>query len=59
MHASGEPADTIISVAAEHKAELIAMSTHGHGLVYDTLFGSVAEQVRHHTPLPVLLIRRP
>lgn len=57
--ASGEPSETIIRVAEENHADLIAMSTHGHGFVYDTLFGSVSEQVRHHTSLPVLMVRRP
>jgi nucleotide-binding universal stress UspA family protein len=59
IEAQGEPADTIIRVAEEQKADLIAMSTHGHGFIVDTLFGSVSEQVRHRTELPVLLLRHP
>ena len=39
--------------------DLIAMSTHGHRFVKDVLFGSVANEVRHRTTVPVLLVRAP
>jgi hypothetical protein len=35
------------------------MSTHGHRFVKDVLFGSVANEVRHRTTVPVLLVRAP
>jgi nucleotide-binding universal stress UspA family protein len=35
------------------------MSTHGHRFLSDLILGSVAEQVRHRTGIPVLLIRSP
>ena len=57
--ASGEPSETIIREANENDVELIAMSTHGHGFVRDILLGSVSEEVRHKTPIPVLLVRHP
>jgi nucleotide-binding universal stress UspA family protein len=57
--ASGEPSKTIIRVAEENEVELIAMSTHGHRFVYDILLGSVSDEVRHSTPIPVLLVRHP
>ena len=57
--ALGEPADEILKLAREHKADLIAMSTHGHRFIADFLYGSVAHRVRHCTDIPVLLIRAP
>ena len=53
----GEPADEIIRYAEEIKCDLIAMATHGHGLVADFVLGSVTRSVRHRTNIPVLLIR--
>jgi nucleotide-binding universal stress UspA family protein len=53
----GEPADEIIKFAAQIQCDLIAMATHGHGLVADFVLGSVTRSVRHRTNVPVLLIR--
>ena len=53
----GEPADEIIKFAEEINCDLIAMATHGHGLVADFVLGSVTRSVRHRTNIPVLLIR--
>ena len=55
--ACGDPADEIVSVAAEEHCDLIAMSTHGHRLIKDVVLGSVASAVRHRTDIPVLLVR--
>jgi nucleotide-binding universal stress UspA family protein len=53
----GEPADEIIKFAEQIQCDLIAMATHGHGLVADIVLGSVTRSVRHRTNIPVLLIR--
>lgn len=53
----GEVADEIVAQAASLHADLIAMATHGHGLVARTVLGSVAEDVRHHTGVPLLLLK--
>lgn len=55
--AHGEPAEEIVRQAAERNADLIAMGTHGHRGVYDLVFGSVSDAVRHDVSIPVLLIR--
>ncbi len=55
----GEPADHILAIAEREQCDLIAMSTHGHRFLSDLILGSVAEQVRHRTGIPVLLIRSP
>lgn len=52
----GDVVDTILSVAKEIGADLIAMPTAGrHGLL-DALRGSTTERVLHHADCPVLAI---
>ena len=55
--AGGDPAAEICAAADREKCDLIAMSTHGHGFVQDVIRGSVANEVRHKTLVPVLLVR--
>lgn len=53
----GSTAETILVVAEEIHADLIAMSTHGRSGVSRWLLGSIADRVVHHSPIPVFLIR--
>ena len=53
----GEPVEGILSVAQKNKCDLIAMATHGHGPVKDLILGSVADNLRHRTGIPILMIR--
>jgi nucleotide-binding universal stress UspA family protein len=55
--ACGEPTDHIVAIAERDGCDLIAMSTHGHRLIADLVLGSVANEVRHRTEVPVLLVR--
>jgi universal stress protein A len=55
--ACGEPSEHIVAIADREGCDLIAMSTHGHRLIGDLLLGSVANEVRHRTEVPVLLVR--
>lgn len=57
--AGGEPATEICAAAGREQCDLIAMATHGHRLVKDILYGSVANEVRHRSMVPVLLVREP
>ncbi len=52
------PPQDIIDVAKEEQADLIVMSSHGHGgKLARWTFGSVADKVLRHSPCPVLLVR--
>jgi nucleotide-binding universal stress UspA family protein len=53
----GEIAETILSIADQVQADLIAMSTHGRTGLARVVFGSVAEAVLHKARIPILLIR--
>ncbi len=54
---AGDPTDGILKVATEEKCDLIAMATHGHGFVKDVILGSVADNLRHRTDIPILMLR--
>jgi manganese transport protein len=55
--ALGDPPREIVKVAQAEQCDLIAMTTHGHRLIGDLLFGSTIHEVRHSTEIPVLLVR--
>ena len=57
--ASGNPSQEIVAAAEREGADLIAMATHGHRFLNDLVRGSVANQVRHASYVPVLLVRTP
>jgi nucleotide-binding universal stress UspA family protein len=53
----GRAAETITDVAAQERADLIAMVTHGRRGLGRLFFGSVAEGVLRSTAVPVLLLK--
>lgn len=53
----GDPARQIVETAESEHCDLIAMATHGHKLIADIIYGSVATDVRHRAKIPVLLVR--
>ena len=55
--ALGEPSDEIINLAREKDVDLIAMTTHGHRLISDIVYGATADRVRHAVDVPVLLLK--
>ncbi|HYT60157.1 MAG TPA: universal stress protein [Haliangiales bacterium] len=55
--ALGDPPREIIRTAEREQCDLIAMTTHGHRLIGDLIFGSTIHEVRHKATVPVLLVR--
>jgi nucleotide-binding universal stress UspA family protein len=55
--AGGDPGKEIAAAADREHCDLIAMSTHGHRFIKDVIYGSVANEVRHLSRVPVLLVR--
>lgn len=49
----------IVALAAEERADLVVMGTHGRGGVSRVLLGSVADRVLRTAPCPVLTVRKP
>jgi len=54
----GLPADQITHYAAQHKAGLIVIPSHGYGGLKRLVLGSVAEEVIRQAVCPVLVLRR-
>jgi nucleotide-binding universal stress UspA family protein len=52
----GPTVETILEQADHHNVDLIVMATHGRGLMYQMLVGSVSEGVLHKAKVPVLLV---
>ena len=55
----GSAASAIVDEAAQWGAELIVVGSHGHGFWGRTLLGSVSDEVVHHAPCSVLVVRTP
>ena len=53
----GDPVTEIVRWVEQKGCSLVAMSTHGHRLLGDILFGTTASRVQHAISVPVLLIR--
>ena len=55
--ALGDPPREILRLSEESACDLIAMTTHGHRLIGDILFGSTIDYVRHRSKTPLLIVR--
>jgi nucleotide-binding universal stress UspA family protein len=55
---AGSPAEEIVGLAAEERADLVVLGTHGRGGLNRALLGSVADRVVRLAPCPVLTVRR-
>ena len=55
----GAPAAEIVTAAADLKADLLCVGTHGRTGLAHFLLGSVAERIVRHSPCPVLTVRPP
>ncbi len=55
--ALGDPPKEILRIAETENCHLIAMTTHGHRLLGDIIYGSTIEAVRHKTNIPILVVR--
>ena len=54
---AGDPAEAIVELAGEWRADLIVLGSRGHGRLAGLLLGSVAQKVLTHAPCPVLVVR--
>ena len=51
----GDPASTVVNYAGEHKVDMIALPTHGRGILRTALLGSVTAKILHDSPPAGLL----
>ncbi len=55
--ALGDPATEILKTAEAERCDLIAMTSHGHRLIGDIIYGSTINEVRHRTSIPILVVK--
>jgi len=55
--ALGNPPTELLKAAKTQHCDLIAMTSHGHRLLGDLVFGSTINEVRHKTHIPILVVR--
>lgn len=56
-HEKGKPSDAILETARSEHCDLIAMTTHGHRLISDLIYGATITRVRHEAEAPIFLVR--
>lgn len=54
---SGDPAQTVLDIAARYGCALIIMGARGRGALRSALMGSVSQAVLHSSPLPVTIVK--
>lgn len=52
----GIPAKVVLEEAERLDVELIVLGSHGHGLLFDAIVGSVSAEVLRKSPVPVLVV---
>jgi nucleotide-binding universal stress UspA family protein len=53
---AGATVETVFLHAERFEAALIVIGSHGHGSVFDLLFGSISEAIVRESSLPVLVV---
>jgi nucleotide-binding universal stress UspA family protein len=56
---TGDPGERIVAVAEAEKVDLIVVGSHHRSVLRRVLGRSVSDDVAHHAPCPVLLVRYP
>jgi len=59
LEVRGSAGAAIVDAAIEWGADLIVVGSHGHGFWGRTLLGSVSDEVVHHAPCSVMVVRSP
>ncbi len=52
----GQPAKTVLKEAERQDVELIVVGSHGRGLLFDAVVGSVSSEILRHAEVPVLVV---
>ncbi len=56
LYREGKPAKVVLEEAERLDSELIIVGSHGHGLLFEALVGSVSAEILRKSPVPVLVV---
>ena len=56
LMAQGEPVKTILREVERLDAELVVVGSHGHGMMFDALVGSISAGILRKSTIPVLVV---
>ncbi len=56
LMAQGDPVKTILRQAERLDAELVVVGSHGHGMMFDALVGSISAGILRKSTIPVLVV---
>ena len=56
LMAQGDPVKAILREAERLDAELIVVGSHGHGMMFDALMGSISAGILRKSTIPVLVV---
>lgn len=56
LMAQGDPVKTILRQAERLDVELIVVGSHGHGMMFDALVGSISAGILRKSTIPVLVV---
>ena len=56
LMAQGDPVKTIMREVERLDAELVVIGSHGHGMMFDALMGSISAGVLRKSTIPVLVV---
>ena len=56
LMAQGDPVKTILREAERLDAELVVVGSHGHGMMFDALVGSISAGILRKSTIPVLVV---
>eukprot|EP00475_Leptophrys_vorax_P012755 TRINITY_DN19122_c0_g1_i1.p1 TRINITY_DN19122_c0_g1~~TRINITY_DN19122_c0_g1_i1.p1 ORF type:complete len:352 (+),score=3.23 TRINITY_DN19122_c0_g1_i1:194-1249(+) len=55
----GDPGPHIVNEALRVSADALVLGSHGRGIIGRTFLGSISDYVRHHSTVPVVIVRGP
>ena len=56
LMAQGDPVKTIMREVERLDAELVVIGSHGHGMMFDALMGSISAGILRKSTIPVLVV---
>ncbi len=53
----GKPSVVLLKIINKNEADIIIFGTHGHHGIYDLIFGTIIDKVKHQVDIPILIAK--